>query len=125
MLKNNYKTIELLFDLPRRLKNIDNRLKNLSLYNLEEDNTEKLFNKLIDIKLLRNRLYNKYIVLVNTFNTLNKNIRNSVVAVFMKNMPIKKVSSIVNIKERTMYRKFEKVNEILETALNESAVLEV
>lgn len=125
MLKNNYKTIELLFDLPRRLKNIDNRLKNLSLYNLEEDNTEKLFNKLIDIKLLRNRLYNKYIVLVNTFNTLNKNIRNSVVAVFMKNMPIKKVSSIVNIKERTMYRKFEKVNEILETALNNQAVVEV
>ena len=45
-MKENYNTIELLFDLPRRLKNIDNKIKILSIYSWDEENCERLFNKI-------------------------------------------------------------------------------
>lgn len=116
-MKENYNTIELLFDLPRRLKNIDNKIKILSIYSWDEENSERLFNKIIDMKLLRNRLYNKYAILVNAFNQLKSDTRNILVAVFMKDMPISKVSTLTNTKERTIYRRFERVEEILNQSL--------
>lgn len=117
-MKHDYSTIETLFDLPRRLKNIDVKITTLSIYNYEDD-TESLINKIIDMKLLRNRIYNKYFVLANTFNNLNKKIRDVIAAVFLKNMSVNKVSNITKIKQRTIYRRFDEVENILKNSLKE------
>lgn len=117
-MKHDYSTIETLFDLPRRLKNIDVKITTLSIYNYEDD-TESLINKIIDMKLLRNRVYNKYFVLANTFNNLNKKVRNVIAAVFLKNMSVNKVSNITKIKQRTIYRRFDEVENILKNSLKE------
>lgn len=117
-MKHNYSTIETLFDLPKRLKNIDAKITTLSIYNYEDD-TESLINKIIDMKLLRNRVYNKYFVLANTFNNLNKKIRDVIAAVFLKNMSVNKVSNITKIKQRTIYRRFDEVENILKNSLKE------
>ena len=117
-MKHDYSTIETLFDLPKRLKHIDDKITMLSMYSYEED-VENLFNKIIDMKLLRNRVHNKYVVLVNTFNSLNKNTRNVIAAIFLKNMSVNKVADITKIKQRTIYRRFDEVENILKNSLKE------
>lgn len=123
-MKHDYSTIETLFDLPKRLKHIDDKITMLSMYSYEED-VEKLFNKIIDMKLLRDRVYNKYFVLVNTFNSLNKKTRNVIAAIFLKNMSVNKVVNITKIKQRTIYRRFDEVENILKNSLKEKTYEQV
>ena len=124
-MKHDYSTIETLFDLPKRLKHIDDKITMLSMYSYEEEDVEKLFNKIIDMKLLRNRVYNKYVVLVNTFNSLNKKTRNVIAAIFLKNMSVNKVANITKIKQRTIYRRFDEVENILKNSLKEKTYEQV
>lgn len=115
-----YNTIEMMFDLPRRIKLIDKKIAVITACSWEEENAERLYNKLVDIKLLRSRLYNKYTVLANRFNEFNKDIRNAIGAVFAKNLSIHKVAILTNSNEKLLQRKFDKVDKILEYSIKEN-----
>ena len=115
-----YNTIEMMFDLPRRIKLIDKKIAVITACSWEEENAERLYNKLVDIKLLRSRLYNKYTVLANRFNEFNQDIRNAIGAVFSKNLSIHKVAILTNSNEKLLQRKFDKVDKILEYSIKEN-----
>lgn len=122
-MRENYSKIEMLFDLPRRIRNIDNRIKSMSVCSWTEEDTEEVLNKIIKAQDIRNRLYDKYVAMAKCFNSLNGKVKTILTAVYLRDMSVKKVAEITQVAERTIYRYFDKTEELLEETITSKDVV--